>query len=226
MNDGDSKDLWLKIDKEIQSQSFTMGRYTSQAYYDDPACLTFITSRYKFCAKMLSGLHTVLEIGCGDGFGGAIVAQRVDRLICTDINQPLLEDNTSRMGHFSNIEYHYHDFRESPYPEKVDGIYLVDVIEHIFPEEENDFLSNLKWSLNDKGICLIGTPNITANKYASEYSREGHVNLKDHKSLKKVIGDKYFQNSFLFGMNDEVIHTGFPQMAHFLWLVGVGSKKS
>ncbi len=147
MKKSDSKELWLELEKKMPKQSFNLGPYTTQAYYDDPACLTFITSRYKFCAKMLSGLNTVLEIGCGDGFGGAIVAQRVDRLICTDINQPLLKDNKSRMGHFSNIEYHYHDFRERPYPEKVDGIYLVDVIEHIFPEEKPDFLSNLIGSL-------------------------------------------------------------------------------
>ena len=67
---GNSKDLWLQLDKEIESQSFTMGQYTSQAFTDDPAALAFITSRYKFSAKMLSGLNTVLEIGCGDGFGG------------------------------------------------------------------------------------------------------------------------------------------------------------
>ena len=224
MSRGNSKDLWLQLDKEIQSQSFTMGRYTSQAFTDDPAALAFITSRYKYCANMLSGLNTVLEIGCGDGFGGAIVAQRVNRLICTDINKPLLNENQTRMERFANIEYHYHDFRKNKYPEKVDGIYLVDVIEHIFADEEPEFLKNLAGTLGEHGVCLIGTPNETSEKYASEFSKEGHINLKNHKSLKSI-GDKYFHNSFLFGMNDEVVHTGFPQMAHFLWLVGVGPKK-
>ncbi len=224
MKNSDSKKLWLNLEKKMPDESFKLGRYTTQAYYDDPACLSFITSRYKFVAKMLSGLNTVLEIGCGDGFGGAIVAQRVDRLICADINKPLLEDNASRMGHFSNIEYHYHDFREGPYSEKVDAIYLVDVIEHIFIDEEPAFLLNLVASLNDNGICLIGTPNITADQYASEYSKEGHINLKDHESL-KAIGENYFKNSFQFGMNDEVVHTGFSPMAHFLWLLCVNPKK-
>ena len=82
----------------------------------------------------------------------------------------------------------------------------------------NDFLSNLANSLNDNGICLVGTPNITSDRYASKYSRKGHVNLKDYKSLKSI-GDKYFSYSFQFGMNDEVIHTGFPQMAQFLWIL-------
>lgn len=219
-----SKDLWLQLEKNIPDQSFQFGPYTTQAYFDDPACMAFITSRYKFCAKMLSGLNTVLEIGCGDGFGGAIVVQKTDKLICTDINEPLLRDNEKRMGHFSNIKYQYHDFREGPYQEKVDGIFLVDVIEHIFRSEETNFLKNLSDSISDNGICLIGTPNVSSEKYASEYSKIGHVNLKDHMSLKSI-GEKYFKNSFLFGMNDEIVHTGFPQMCHYLWILCVGPRK-
>ena len=106
MEKNDSKKLWLDLEKEhVPEDKFNLGPYTTQAYYDDPVCLSFITSRYKFCAKMLSGLDTVLEIGCGDGFGGAIVSQKVKELYCTDINESLLKDNESRMEHFSNIKY-------------------------------------------------------------------------------------------------------------------------
>ena len=105
----------------------------------------------------------------------------------------------------------------------MDAVFLVDVIEHIFQEEEENFLLNLKKSLKDNGICIIGTPNIEAEKHASPYSKEGHVNLKDH-GLLKDIGDNHFNNSFLFSMNDEVVHTGFSKMAHFLWILCVGPK--
>jgi len=223
MNENNSKKLWLNLEKKMPNETFNLGRYTTQAYYDDPACLSFITSRYKFAAKMLSNKDTVLEIGCGDGFGGAIVAQRVKNLICTDINKPLLEDNTSRMRYFSNIKYQYHDFRDAPYPKKVDAIYLVDVIEHIFKNEENFFLSNLVASLNENGVCLIGTPNITAKEYASDFSKEGHINLKDHESL-SAIAEEYFENFFHFSMSDEVVHTGYSPMSHFLWLLSVNKK--
>ena len=172
---------------------------------------------------MLSGLDTALEIGTGDGFGAALVSQRVNKVIATDINEPLLEDNKSRMKDYPNIEFLYHDFREIPYKDKVDAIFLVDVIEHIYKEEEENFLSNLKASLTDTGVCLIGTPNVEAEKHASPYSKEGHVNLKDHDSLKEI-GNNYFSNSFLFSMNDEVVHTGFSKMAHFLWILCVGPK--
>ena len=220
----DSKQLWLKIDKQMRPEPITLGRYTTQAYVQDPIRLSFITSRYKFCARMLADCKTALEIGCGDGFGGGMVAQLVDQLICTDINKEILSENREKMANFENIKFEYHDFRETPYKQKVDAIYLIDTIEHIYPDEEVNFMTNLIDSLNDKGICLIGTPNITADEYANNWSREGHVNLKNHESLMEL-ARQYFSNSFFFGMNDEVLHTGFPPMTHFMWALCVGPKK-
>jgi 2-polyprenyl-3-methyl-5-hydroxy-6-metoxy-1,4-benzoquinol methylase len=223
MSRNDSKELWLNLEKDIQPKTHELGRYTTQAYEDDPCALSFITSRYKFCARMLSAAQTVIEIGCGDGFGSALVAQKVPRVICTDINEGLLEENRSRMKKFSNVEFMYHDFRNEPFAEKVDGIYLVDVVEHIFKDEEQSFLDNLCLSLKQHGVCVMGTPNKTSEQYASAFSREGHVNLKDNRELREL-GEERFFNHFIFGMNDEVVHTGFPEMAHFQWLVGIGPR--
>ena len=70
---------------------------------------------------------------------------------------------------------------------------------------------------------MIGTPNKTSQKYASKYSKKGHVNTKTYENLASL-GKKYFNNYFIFGMNDEVVHTGYPNMCHYLWLIGTGIK--
>ena len=114
MSKKDSKNLWLELDKKMPRPSFTLGPYTSHSIISDPALISFISSRYKFCAKMLSGLDTALEIGTGDGFGAALVSQRVNKVIATDINETLLEDNKSRMKHYPNIEFHYHLSNQIP----------------------------------------------------------------------------------------------------------------
>lgn len=216
----DSKKLWLSIDKKMRPELIQLGRYTTQAYIQDPIRLSFITSRYKFCSRMLCGMQTVLEIGCGDGFGGAIVAQMVDELICTDINEQILDENRHHLNHIKNLSFEYHDFRQSAYPRKIDAIYLIDTIEHIYPDEEDRFMIHLKASLKEDGVCIIGTPNETADKFANNWSREGHVNLKSYKSLMQL-ARAYFHNAFLFGMNDEMIHTGYPPMTHFMWALCV-----
>ena len=54
-----------------------LGLMTSQLYRDDPKHLVFQLSRYKFAAKMLSGLKNVLEVGCGDGFSTKLIRQKL-----------------------------------------------------------------------------------------------------------------------------------------------------
>ena len=57
----DSKNLWLNIDNIIPFKNFSLGRYTTQALFDDPASISFISSRYKFCAKLLSNKKNLLS---------------------------------------------------------------------------------------------------------------------------------------------------------------------
>jgi len=220
----DSVKLWESIDKKITGEPVELGRYTSDDYMNNPKHIAFVASRYKFCAKMLEGMDTVIEVGCGDGFGAPFVASAVKRLICTDINPPLLEDTGRRHKMLKNIAYEFFEFRKQPYTPKVNAFYMVDVIEHIFSHEEDAFMTNLAGSLKEHGVALIGTPNKTAEQYASEWSRQGHVNLKTHQEL-RALGLRYFYNVFMFGMNDEVVHTGYGPMCHFLWALCVTPRR-
>jgi len=219
----DSKALWLSIRTNLEDFDVRLGRATAQAYINDPRMIAFIAARYKFVAKMLQNVDTAIEVGCGDAFGAPIVAQSVKRLICTDIDEETIAANTSRCAAFKNIAFHYHDFRATPFREQARAIYLVDVIEHIFAKEEPAFLTNLVRSLTPDGFILTGTPNANAEQHASKHSREGHVNLKTQATLRELLAG-YFQNVFMFSMNDEVVHTGYGPMAHYIWGLGVGPK--
>lgn len=111
----DSKQHWEDLEKDINGEPVTLGRYTSDTYTNDPRRIAFIAARYKFVAKMLAERESVMEIGCGDGFGAPIVADAVNRLICTDINAPMLDDIRSRLSFIKNASFEYMDFREGPY---------------------------------------------------------------------------------------------------------------
>ncbi|HKT20573.1 MAG TPA: class I SAM-dependent methyltransferase [Stellaceae bacterium] len=220
----DSKDLWEKVHSQMPNHEIALGRAMAAAYVTDPKMVAFVASRYKFVAKMIEGADVVLEVGCGDGFGAPLVAQTAGRVVCTDIHTGTLEDNRRRLGVFPNIEFQYFDFRLKHYPDPVAGVFAVDVLEHIYPTEEQRFLANIAASLTEHGIGLFGTPNAAAEAFASPNSRLGHVNLKDHKALKKALG-AHFHNVFIFSMNDEVIHTGYYPMAHYLWALCVDPRR-
>lgn len=220
----DSKAFWLQHRETLPDNGMTMGPHFEQAYLQDPRRIAFVASRYKFASKILEGKQRITEVGCGDGWASPIVAQTVGSLLCTDIDEEVVAANSKRMAGWPNLTFSYGDFRAAPLSEKQDGIYLLDVIEHVFAEEEAAFVKNIADSLTSHGVCLVGTPNLAADAYASEISKKVHVNLKDHKSLRSLLS-RYFENVFLFSMNDEVVHTGFAPMAHYLWALGVTPKR-
>jgi 2-polyprenyl-3-methyl-5-hydroxy-6-metoxy-1,4-benzoquinol methylase len=199
------------------SKRVYLGPHTSSAFSMDPKHLVFTLSRYKFVAKMLSGRASALEVGCGDGFGATIVAQEVERLVGID-NEAYLIENSENAGLSEKIVLH--DILSSPYPEKFEAVYSLDVIEHIPSEKEHLFFSNIVRSTKENGILIIGTPNMSASAYASEGSKAGHINLKSFASFKELLS-KYYRNVFMFGMNDEVLHTGFGAMCHYIMALAV-----
>ena len=200
-----------------------VGSSTSYTYLHDPKHLVFALARYKFCAKMLQGKNQVMEIGGGDGFCAPIVAEAVGHLTLVDWDADQVADNRDRHAGSKNVSFLHHDMNGSAPSLKVDAAYAIDVIEHLAPETEAAFMGNIVKCLNPHGVLIIGTPNINAEKYAGEASEIGHINLKSHDSLGELM-QTYFHNVFQFGMNDEVVHTGFSEMSHFLWAVGVGQR--
>jgi len=97
------------------------------------------------------------------------------------------------------------------------------VLEHIDPAVEGEFVGNIARSLTEDGVCLIGSPSIESQPYASKASIEGHVNCKTAPELKALM-QRYFNNVFMFSMNDEVVHTGYHKMAHYLFALCAGKK--
>jgi 2-polyprenyl-3-methyl-5-hydroxy-6-metoxy-1,4-benzoquinol methylase len=202
----------------------TFGLMTSYAWNDDPKRLTFTLSRYKFVSKLLSGRANVLEIGCADAFGTRIVRQEVQRLTATDFDPVFIEDVKKRMNPRWSFDAFVHDMLSGPVPPRnYDGIYALDVLEHIDPGDEPVFMSNLVGSLAPHGAVVLGMPSLESQVYASPNSKAGHVNCKSMPDFKQMMA-RYFHNVFMFSMNDEVVHTGYHKMAHYLLALGCERK--
>ena len=210
---------------EESADGIAMGPHTSYQYKTDPKHLCFVLARYKFCAKLLGGRNSALEVGCGDAFGTPLVAQTVKQVLGIDWDEHLISSTRQRLSHFKNCEFRQHDIIEmKPFDRSFDAVYSLDVVEHIDPQLEETFMRNCCDSLSDKGLFILGTPNETAAEYGSPSSKIGHINLKSASALQELLS-KYFETTFLFGMNDEVVHTGFLNMAHYLFGVGVGVRR-
>jgi 2-polyprenyl-3-methyl-5-hydroxy-6-metoxy-1,4-benzoquinol methylase len=220
MADEKTKEAQYQVLLELEKQGLEQfGLMSSQVWRDDPRRVLFVLARYKFVAKMFSGMEKVLEVGCADAFGTRIVRQEVPEVVAADFDSVFIERNRARAHPRWDVTYKVHDMMARPLAENFDGVYAIDVLEHIPPgEPERRFVGNIVASLNATGVCLLGSPSIHSQAYASPGSKAGHVNCKDAPGLRALMRE-FFHNVFIFSMNDEVVHTGFYPMAHYLWVL-------
>lgn len=202
------------VEEMRQAGPERLGIMSGFAWRDDPKRLAFTLSRYKFVAKMFDGRPRVLEVGCADGFGSRIVAQAVGALTAIDIDPDFVQSARANASDRFPIRFEVHDLLVAPVPGEFDGIFSLDVLEHIEPKHEVQFLYNLSASLAPHGACIIGMPSLESQAYASHFSKLGHINCMEQPVFRTVM-QRYFHNVFMFSMNDEVIHTGYSRMSHY-----------
>ena len=190
----------------------------------DPKLLLFVLSRHKSVARLLTGYSNVLEIGCGDGFASRLFHPVVSQLTSIDIDPVFIDEAKNFTDADWPVSFHVHDITTGPFlinnVDKFDAAFSLDVFEHIPPAHSDLYASNIVSSLKDNSVFVVGCPSLESQTYASPGSKEGHVNCMNGDQLKSFFS-KYFHHTFLFAMNDEVLHTGFTPMAHYNLLLCV-----
>lgn len=193
-----------------------LGLMAGHLWRTDPRHLAFTLSRYKHVAKFLHGKKNALEIGCGDGFASGIVQQEVPQVHGLDFDPHFVECANKTWKNNDAFHFFVEDMlNDSLQPQRqYEATYSLDVIEHINPAQEDTFILNTLKFLQPDGVAIFGSPTIESQLYASKWSKEGHVNCKSGYDLKNLL-EKYYKQVFLFGMNDETLHTGYSKMAHY-----------
>lgn len=219
-----SKELkqWEKVRCHVGKEKIVLGPCTSDDLRSSPRRILFCLSRYKFAARIIGEGKNVLEIGCGEGLGTLLLAEFARKVIAIDIDKKAIRD-AQRSFTLEKVKFMNVDFLGAKIG-KFDRAVCLDVIEHIYPENETLFFNSIVRNLREKCVCIIGTPNKTAEQYAARGSKIGHVNLHTWDSLKNTM-ELYFNQVFIFSANDEIVHTGFYPMAHYLIGVGVDKKE-
>jgi 2-polyprenyl-3-methyl-5-hydroxy-6-metoxy-1,4-benzoquinol methylase len=195
--------------------STRLGLMVNESWNQDPKRTLFTLARYKFVARMLAGRQHVLEVGCADAFGTRIVQQAVGKVTATDFDPLFIADAKERMNPHWPFEVFVHDILAGPVAGRFDAAYALDVLEHIPAEDEDRLIRNVLASLTEAGVAIFGMPSLESQSHASPQSKAGHINCKTGDALKRTL-ERHFHTVFVFSMNDEVVHTGFYPMAHYL----------
>ncbi len=232
------------IDLMAGAKPVELGAMHSYHARKTPRRLLYTTSYYKFAAKLISANTPkparILDVGCGEGIGTYLVAKECGFARGVDFDADLIETANKNWGQGSTLprplpvggeedadtsgepccEFAAKDFLEEPNAD-FDAVINFDVIEHIQPGNAERFLAGMTANLKPHGLGIVGTPNVTSAQYASAVTNAGHVNLYDGDRLHDEMSI-HFSRVFMFGANDELVHTGYFPMCHYLIAVGVG----
>ncbi len=213
------KGRWSETMALLGDRRVNLGPYFSYQLLNTPRRILFALSYHKFAAKLIGKNQRVLEVGCSEGLGTLLLAEFCKFCLGIDIDEASIQfaqENFTK----TNLEFKCVDILSGKLGD-FDAVTSFDVIEHIFPQNEENFLKALVENLSTEGMCVIGTPNINSDQYASPVTRSGHVNLYSAERLEQSLS-RHFRKVMIFSANDEVVHTGFTPMAHYLMGVGIG----
>lgn len=190
---------------------------------DNALQLLIHLARYKFVAKMLSKTDRVLEAGSGEGMGTIFLSQHCASVKGIEYKKEeyTYADSINRR---KNVEFVHGDFLTFRTDELFDAVVSLDVIEHMPQNVGEKFLSRTAANLKDTGMTIMGTPSIYSYKYQAPNSQAAHVKCYDRDELVDI-AKKYYGRVIAFSMNDEVVHTGFPKLAWYYFILGFCPKR-
>lgn len=219
-----SVQAWADVRASHSKVPLMWGPTDVDRFICDPKRIAFFMSRYKFAAKMLSRCRSIVDVGCGSGMGTLTLLHDTDAMQVLGLDfeslaidhavKELLPAVAKLRDDVESLEFVCCDFMTSPYV-NFDGLCCLDTIEHVDRAEAATFIERMAGSLTASGIAVVGTPSLASAEHGSSHSRIGHINLYDADRLRQELSVR-FRHVFMFSMNDEVVHTGFDKLAHYL----------
>ena len=158
----------------------------------------FHLARYLFVARQLQSTDSVLEVGCGVGYGARLLADTAKSVYAQDAETNLESD-------WANFEKDNLTFStQLPDSGSFDCVVSLEVVEHIEPQDVPSYMSTIKKYLSETGFAVISIPRAITFEKRSKDRQEFHAYEYSPSEFKAILQD-HFENVFVFGQNDGLI---------------------
>jgi SAM-dependent methyltransferase len=158
----------------------------------DPDLLNEHIARYRF-AEGLTGGRTVLDAGCGVGYGAAILAHKAARVYAVDLAAEAVAHGARE---YSEVRFAQGSCTHLPFRDRsIDVVVAFEVIEHL--EDWRGLLAESRRVLRPNGQLLVSTPN---RLYYSETRTEPnpyHVHEFDYAEFRREL-EAVFPHTTIF----------------------------
>ncbi|WP_071518085.1 class I SAM-dependent methyltransferase, partial [Geitlerinema sp. PCC 9228] len=152
--------------------------------------------RYALARELVCG-KSVLDLGCGEGYGAALLAQVAESVVGVDIDRECVTQAAQKYGDGGNVEFLVGACDAIPLPgESVDVVTCFETIEH--HEQHEEMMREVKRILKPGGKLVVSSPNPVVYTEKAESSNPFHVKeLYDYQLLSLL--NRYFQQVKLYG---------------------------
>jgi len=164
--------------------------------------------RYKFANTIINRSDIVLDIGCGEGFGANILANKARRVFGVDYHKEIIDLANNKYSIKSNLGFQVGDCVNLGFEEEMfDAICAFDLIEHL--SRDDQFLKNIKRILKKNGKFIISTPNKLIHLFQLGKIYEFHYKEYFHNEINQLIS-KHFQEVSTYIQNPNELYEALP----------------
>jgi SAM-dependent methyltransferase len=151
--------------------------------------------RYRFAARSAAGC-TVLDVGCGTGYGASILAAKARLVVGVD-NAPEAIQYAQANYPGGNLRFAVADCRNLPYPDgSFDLAVMFEVIEHIAEQEQ--CLREIRRILLPDGILILSTPNAARSTKVIEEPNPYHAKELSEDELRELLRPHFAHVQLLY----------------------------
>ena len=150
-------------------------------------------ARYAFASQWVNG-KTVLDVGCGVGYGSYWLAQHgASKILAFDISSEAIMHAKEYYGH-PNITFITGSAEDFKFDEKFDVVTCFELIEHVY--SQRSVIHCIHQALSDSGVLIISTPRALEEKRTNFHTHEF-----SYKEFQELLKDSFSQVHFFFENN-------------------------
>jgi len=149
-------------------------------------------ARYLFAREFAAG-RRVLDVGCGEGYGAALLAEVADDVIAVDYSPAAIDHAQKKYGR-DNLAFRVHEATvRLTELGRFDLVVCFEVIEHL--ADPTSLVRTLADATALDGVCLVSTPNRLVDRAFEAISThehyEYHVGLLAPADLKSALRTQF-----------------------------------